>query len=58
MHQLKELVISGNLMLFKFTSSILYREQASILKEASNNFYSEILAQHLPQEHVSHFCTL
>lgn len=40
-------------MLFKLTSSILYGEQASISKEASNNFYNEILAQHLPQEHIS-----
>lgn len=40
-------------MFFKSTSSILYGEQASISKEACNNFYNEILAQHLPQEHVS-----
>lgn len=40
-------------MLFKLTSSILYGEQASISKEASNNFYNEILVQHLPQEHIS-----
>lgn len=47
-------------MLFLSTKAILYREQASILNEVFflNNLYNEIIAQHLPQEHILHFCTL